>query len=503
MDRVRWALAPCVLTCGLLLACDGEVEPEMDAGEDEECPAEGVPITGEIDEDTRWSCPTYLLQDQIFVVDDATLTIDPGTTIYGDTLGDFSAALIVTRGARLIAEGTADAPIVFTSGNPEGARATGDWAGVALLGSATANDGECVDGTDAACSGGYLQDRLEGIDPADVRALYGGRDDASSCGSLRYVRIEFAGRELTPDNELNGLTLGGCGSGTTLSYVQVHRGKDDGIEFFGGTAPIDHAVISGASDDSLDFDEGWRGNGQFIVIHQYPGVGDRGIEADNFGSDESATPVTRPNLWNVTMVGTDNTRVALFREGVTGILGNFLISGFGAPIDVRAVTVDPATSWPDDFVMESSVFHDVDPFSVEDMTRAEVCTEAGTSWSGSPSWPMTDGSPVCATGMLSDDQIQHLTATEEEHLDDDLGFDEAASWTAAERSNTFDVDPMLGSTSPTDPGFVPAGSLPAGGTPRFNEHAPDGFGDASATFVGAFDPAGEDWTAGWTAYPAD
>ena len=303
----------------------------------------------------RGACPLYVLQGTVFVVGDSTLTVEAGTEIIGETGAAEAAALIVTRGSQLVANGTATDPVVFTSGNLPGARVTGDWAGVALLGSATTNDGECSGGTGAACTGGFLQDRIEGIDAADPRSLYGGTDDASSCGSLRYVRIEFAGRELSPDNELNGLTLGACGSGTTLSYLQIHRGKDDAIEFFGGTASMDHVLLSGASDDSLDFDEGWRGNGQFIVVHQFAGIGDRGIEADNLGANEAAAPVTQPYLWNVTMVGTEDNQVALFREGMTGIFGNFLATGYGKPIDVVASTVDPNTTWPDDFVMEGSL----------------------------------------------------------------------------------------------------------------------------------------------------
>jgi hypothetical protein len=196
------------------------------------------------------------------------------------------AALIVSRGSQLEAVGTAALPIVFTSGNAVGDRITGDWAGVALLGNATLNNG-----TDTA---GVFTDNLEGVDPTDARGIYGGNNDASSCGHLEYVRIEFGGDEFSTDNELNGLTLAGCGSGTTLSHIQVHRGKDDGIEFFGGTAGMDHVVISGASDDSLDWDQGWRGNVQFLVVHQFEGIGDAGFEADNYGSMELATPRSNP-----------------------------------------------------------------------------------------------------------------------------------------------------------------------------------------------------------------
>ncbi len=419
-----------------------------------ECPAV-VTVTGEINADTTWDCPEYVLSGRVYVVNGATLTIAAGTTIYGESSGSGEAgALIVTRGSRLDAQGTAGAPIVFTSGAAEGARQTGDWAGVVLLGSATTNDGECVadgdPGTDPCDAPGYLQDRVEGIEAGDARALYGGTDDASDCGTLRYVRIEYAGRELSPDNELNGLTVGACGSGTELSYIQVHRGKDDGIELFGGTASMDHVVISGASDDSLDFDEGWRGNVQFLVIHQFPGIGDNGFEADNLGSNEAAEPRSRPVLWNVTMIGTPDNRAMLLREGVQGLMHNFVLSGYGSPPDVQGRQVDPSTFWPSDLVMEHSFFHDVGDFPAE--TGAE---------------------------------------------DDDMGFDEEAAFTDAARNNTFGVDPMFGSTSISTPDYVPANTALNGqGTP------PAGF-DATATYAGAFAPGGDDWTEGWTAFPVN
>jgi hypothetical protein len=498
----------CALSGLTLLGCDGndggadggptpDGGPTADGGE--QC-ADEVTVSGEITEDTAWSCPVYVLSGRVFVVNDSTLTIAAGTTIYGDTAGSEAAALIVTRGSQLVAEGTAAEPIVFTSGNPVGAQATGDWAGVVLLGSATTNDGECVNdadtSTDACDAPGYFQDRVEGIESGDARALYGGTDDASDCGTLRYVRIEYAGRELSPDNELNGLTVGGCGSGTDLSYLQVHRGKDDGIEFFGGTASMHHVIISGASDDSLDFDEGWRGNVQFLVIHQYEGIGDRGFEADNLGSVEAAEPRTKPTMWNVTMVGTTENGAMLLREGMQGRMHNFVISTYGSPPDVQGRQVDPSTFWPNDLVIEHSFFHAVADFPVEDLDAAGVWDLARTMDATLPATRPSDLSSLTAA------QRELIADLEVEHLDDDMGFDEAASMTDAARNNTFGTDPMLGSTSASAPSYVPSNTALNGqGTPAFNAFAPSGFGDAAATYAGAFEPGGTDWAEGWTAFP--
>lgn len=437
-----------------LFGCDNTSEtpdsgmPGTDSGGDT-CPADGVVVNGEIATDTSWDCPLYVLDGRIFVVDDAVLTIAAGTEILGEPGVGGGSALIVTRGAQLVANGTASAPIVFTSGSPEGERITGDWAGVALMGSATTNDGSCTGdgdpGTPACDAPGFLEDRLEGIDVADDRGLYGGTDDASSCGSLRYVRIEFAGAELSPDNELNGLTVGACGSGTTLSYLQVHRGKDDGIEFFGGTASLDHVIISGPSDDGLDCDEGWRGNGQFIVVHQFPGIGDNAIECDSLGADETANPRTDPTLWNVTLVGAGESRLAVLREGMRGTLRNFVATNFSRPWDLRAITNDLSAEWPGALSVENSYFFDIGDWEPE--TGAD---------------------------------------------DDDNGFDEQAAFEDAARNNDFTTDPMLGSISATAPNYVPGVALPAA-TPTI--------GDTTATYAGAFEMGGTDWSAGWTAFP--
>jgi hypothetical protein len=395
-----------------------------------------------------------VLGQRVFVTNGATLTIAAGTTIYGEVGGAETTALIVTRGAELVARGTAEAPIVFTSGNPEGARITGDWAGVALMGEATINSGSCNGdgdpGTADVCDApGFFEGRLEGLPPADDRGLFGGSDDASSCGALEYVRIEFAGAELSPDNELNGLTVAGCGSATTLSHIQVHRGKDDGIEFFGGTASMDHVVISGSSDDSLDWDLGWRGQVQFLVVHQFAGLGDAGFEADNLGSDEDAEPRSAPELSNVTMIGTPDTRGMVLREGTRGILRNFIISGFGSEsVDIRATQVDLTAEWPAQLAIENSVF---------------------------------DGN-----GDFDDESAGDAN--------DDMGFDEEAMIGDAARMNA-EADPMFGTVSATEGGYVPMATTL--GTP-----ATPAFGDTTATYVGAFAlGTTTPWHAGWTAYP--
>jgi hypothetical protein len=385
----------------------------------------------------RGSCPSYLLTELIYVTGNSTLTIEPGVEIFGEN----DSALIVTRGSQLNAVGTAAEPIVFTSGNAVGTRNTSDWSGVALLGSAQLNSG--------TLNNGVLEGRIEGLEATEARAIYGGNDNASSCGHLEYVRIEFAGAELSPGNELNGLTLGGCGSGTELRYIQVHLGSDDGIEFFGGSAGMDHIVVSGASDDSLDWDLGWTGDVQFLVAHQFANLGDRLIEADNLGSNEVATPRSNPRIWNATFIGGTATNGILLREGTRGTFRNMIIMNVpGSPVDFAATTNDLSTEWPTQLSIERTFFF--------------------------------GNGAVLATGDTNDNM-----------------FDESAALMDAARNNVFGTDPMLGSTSATAPNYVPANTALNGqGTP------PAGF-DTTATYAGAFAVGGTNWAAGWTSYPAN
>ncbi|THU41418.1 T9SS C-terminal target domain-containing protein [Niastella caeni] len=267
--------------------------------------------------DKKWTLKGY-----VYVANGVTLTIEPGTVIVGDTA--VKAALCVERGGKLMAEGTAAKPIVFTSGKAAGSRAPGDWGGVVLLGKAKTNRSATpvIEG---------------GLDRP-----YGGTDDADNSGSLKYVRIEFAGIAAFAGSEINGLTLGGVGSGTTLENIQVSYGNDDGYEFFGGTVSGKRMITYACSDDDFDFDFGYTGKIQFGVVIKDPNTVDNGddnngIECDNDGSGTTATPYTKPNLSNFTFVGPNsastNTRHKYgnrFRRATQFSLRNSIIMGYNA-----------------------------------------------------------------------------------------------------------------------------------------------------------------------------
>ncbi|MFZ4738670.1 MAG: hypothetical protein ACOYM9_22130 [Bradymonadia bacterium] len=234
---------------------------------------------------------TWILQGRVAFGDDereTQLTVQAGTTVLGE-VGN-GAHLLVRRASRIVAEGRPDAPIVFTSLAPAGGRARGDWGGVILHGRAPINgcpdqSVECI--ADAPTSTGP----------------YGGDLPDDDSGSLRYVRIEFAGAATGPDTNLNGLTLNGVGRGTRIEHVHLHSSADDGLEIYGGTVDLRHVFVSGAADDGLAWHDGWSGRAQFLVVQGYADVADNGLEAENNAADHDALPRSNPTLSQVTLVG--------------------------------------------------------------------------------------------------------------------------------------------------------------------------------------------------------
>ncbi|MCW8310021.1 MULTISPECIES: hypothetical protein [Sphingobacterium] len=263
--------------------------------------------------DTVWK-----IDGVAFVKPGATLTIQAGTFItsgatkaYTDnTTGkthNIKGVLVVPKTAKLIANGTASAPIVFTSPNAAGSRNPGDFGGLIILGSATTNQPATT--------------KIEGLpQPIGTDVSYGGSNPADNSGSLKYVRIEFAGYNLNDNNEINGLTLGGVGSGTTLENIQVSWGKDDGFEFFGGTVNAKYLVALSNDDDDFDFDHGYTGTIQYALSLKDPNATNstssgstdaNGLESDNEGTAPyAATPKTRPVLKNFTFLGIKDATVA-------------------------------------------------------------------------------------------------------------------------------------------------------------------------------------------------
>jgi hypothetical protein len=245
-------------------------------------------LTGNI---TLTADKEWTLKGYVYVPAGITLDIEPGTTIKSDVT--VKGALCIERGGTINAPGTAESPIVFTSGKEAGSKAPGDWGGIVILGHATTNRSATpvIEG---------------GLDRP-----YGGNDDDDNSGVLTFVRIEYAGIAAFANSEINGLTLGAVGRGTKIENVQVAYGNDDAYEFFGGTVNAKRLVAYATADDDFDFDFGYRGMIQHAIALRDPAFVDNGdagngVEADNDGTGSTATPKTHPVLSNFTWIGPDN-----------------------------------------------------------------------------------------------------------------------------------------------------------------------------------------------------
>jgi hypothetical protein len=252
-----------------------------------------ITVSGDITNDTKWySNARYFLSGFVYVKNNATLTIEPGTIIKG--VSGSKGTLIIERGSKIMAQGTSTNPIIFTSDKPAGQRASGDWGGVVICGKATTNKHDSGAGV--------------GIAEGGIGSLYGGTDDADS-GVLEYVRIEFPGIPLTStaNSEINGLTLYSVGTGTTIDHIQVSFSGDDSYEWFGGTVNCKYLVAIRGLDDEFDTDNGYRGYVQFILGIRDPNISDQsgsnGFESDNDADGSVLTPVTKPVFTNVTLLG--------------------------------------------------------------------------------------------------------------------------------------------------------------------------------------------------------
>jgi hypothetical protein len=251
-----------------------------------------VEITGDVAANSTWTADKiYVLKGNVFVTSNATLTIEAGTIIKGDKAT--KGALVITRGSKIMAVGTADKPIVFTSSIAAGARKEGDWGGVVLLGKAPNNLGTSVP--------------IEGISDATDKGKHGGTDVADNSGTMKYVRIEYAGIALSPDNEINGLTFGSVGNGTTIDYIEVYRSGDDAYEWFGGSVNCSHLLAIDSWDDDFDTDNGFSGKVQFGLTQRLAVTADvsgsNGFESDNDAAGSNNAPQTSAVFSNMTVLG--------------------------------------------------------------------------------------------------------------------------------------------------------------------------------------------------------
>ncbi|MDW9380470.1 hypothetical protein [Chryseobacterium sp. JV558] len=379
----------------------------------------------------------YKLRGLVYVTNGATLTIEPGTKIVGEA--DKNGALIITKGSKIMAEGTAANPIIFTSEKPSPKR--GDWAGVVILGNAPTN----------ASFGGVngIGEIEGGINNSDGLGLYGGNNAADNSGVLKYVRIEYAGYAFLPDKEINGLTFGGVGNGTTVDYVEVAYANDDSFEWFGGTVNCSHLISYKGLDDDFDTDNGFSGNIQFgigVRDSQIADVsGSNAFESDNDANGSTLTPQTSATFSNMTIIGPinslapgsinalfqnalqirRNSSISVFNSVFTGFpVGLFIDATKGAPTDNNIVgnklffennvlagsptplKFGPSTSTPTTYTLNDlttwfNAKGNTILASTADVKLAGAWAPAGTT----PNFTPTAGSPLLTGGAFTNPKL--------------------------------------------------------------------------------------------------
>ena len=424
-------------------------------------------ITGTIDKDLSLPKGKYTLRGYVYVNNGATLTIAKGSVIVGAVNANEKAALIIERGSQLIADGTAEEPIIFTSGNPVGSRAQGDWGGIILLGRATTN------------RPAVPAPIIEG----GVNRPYGGTVNDDNSGILRYVRIEFTGVAAEPGSEINGLTCGGVGSKTILENIQCSYGADDAYEFFGGTVNAKNLIAFATYDDDYDFDFGYNGKIQYAVsLRDKPSDIDQanGIECDNDGSGTSATPYTKPVLSNLTLIGPyDATGASSFH---------------GYSMRWRRATR---------FVVRNSVFlaHIKAGFSIESNSSANDYyntnqSEFKNNFIGVVTKPYlldSVASRAIATGFAADPLSP---ADRTAMFADALAKMEAKAIADGNTTGTRDDAQLTDPFSLNAPNFLPKAGSPVLAGANFT--GLDAFFNNTITFRGAFGTT--NWAAGWASF---
>ncbi len=430
--------------------------------------AADVVAPASITANTTWTrSNVYILDSKVFVEAGATLTIEPGTVIKGRAKANpaDATALVITRGARINANGTATQPIIFTAESdnlvPTNPNLTesdrGLWGGVVILGRSRIN----------TASG---QGNIEGIATSDPRGIYGGNDDDDNSGVFRYVQIKHSSAIVAPNVELNALSLGAVGRGTTIEYVDAYAANDDGFEFFGGTVNTKYLISSFNDDDNFDWDESFRGKGQFWFAIGAPDKGNQAMEMDGGTTPEDGTPYAIPEIYNATLLGSGATsgqslsQGLIFRDNSGGKIYNTIVHDyFGYAVRIETETAQSQDSAKrlaaGELVIANNIFG----------TVGAGTTEAALFLSPNA----TAGGPAPASNYT------------------------AAHITGAAQANRINTDPrLIGISRTRNKGLDPR---PAAGSPALTgakTPPADGF-FTQTDYIGAFKSV--NWAKGWSA----
>ena len=473
--RIPVLIAGAVLVLGTAASCGDDDNP-VDPGNGNGDGSNVVVLSGSITGNRTLSADSvYVVRGFLEIRPGATLTIPAGMEVFSEPSS--RGSIVTQRGdggapsGRLVVQGTQANPVIFLPGTVEDAEnaslspaqvsscARGTGAGIVLHGNAPINQGTAVS---------------EGIGQG-----FGGDDPTDDSGDIQFLVILCGGREIAPDNEINGLTFAGTGNGTRVSHVQAHLIADDGFEWFGGTTNADHLISSGNDDDAFDCDFGWVGTVQFGLAIQDRDLANRGTECDNDGDGSSLTPITDPLFWNMTYIGAGveqgNSEIndgPFLRRNSSPDIRNAIIANFGNVGVVIDGTGSQAQATAGDLVLDHILFFGNQALASDAAQGAATCLEQNVNFRG---------------GASSDYHLDGVATA----------FD----------GNTFVcADPEFTSVSFADPidGTKPD-PRPQAGSPALdpaNADSPSGPGvvDTGADYLGAF--SGTDWTAPWSVWVA-
>ncbi len=390
----------------------------------------------------------YILEGFVFVNPGQTLTIESGTVVRAKTgQGENASALIVARGATIIAEGTKEEPIIFTveGDDLKGSipiEARGLWGGVIILGSAQLNSE-------------FNESKIEGIPISETSGIYGGSVNNDNSGILKYVSIRHGGTNIGEGNEINGLTLGGVGSGTTIEYIEVISNEDDGFEFFGGTVNCKYLASAFCGDDAFDFDEGYRGKGQFWLAIQASSLGDHLAEHDGGIDPVYGEPFCIPEIYNATYIGNgqlNSTNLMTFADNAGGKYYNSIFIN-----QINGIKVEYLSGFNDSYhqfennnlIFQNNIFYDIE--GNNNSSIFSIITESSND--------------------LTDELMalqNYFVSAENEVYDPEIEITE------------------------TDFNIVPAGDVES----NLAAYPEEWFDDV--TYKGAIDPSGYNWLDGWS-----
>jgi len=397
---------------------------------------------------------TWILSKFVFVNKGQILTIEAGTIIKGKPgQGENASALIIARGAKIIAEGTASKPIIFTAEADDlnGSIAKTDkglWGGIIILGAAKINTTP-------------NKMNIEGIPTTEPRGEYGGNNDDDNSGIMKYISIRHGGSNIGADNEINGLTFGAVGRGTTIEHIEVFANNDDGYEWFGGTVHTKYLISAYCKDDAFDWDQGYRGKGQFWLAVQDPNDGDRMGELDGADDPEDGNPLGGGIVYNATWVGRGiaaGKKVMTFRANGGGEFYNSIFVNQAKGIDIELKESLTSTSSYNRFKngqlkIENNIFYDI--------------------------------SDNTAIGIFKVKAKDLIDANDETTAQNELNIYISTA------NNSVNENP--GIIYPSEGIFNP---IPSGNVSNNMASFPDDF--ETVTYKGAFDPNNSNWAMGWT-----